>query len=324
MTTYGISRPRPVTTKALALLVGATALMLAGVAYGTRPTEQRSAYEAEERSDVVKVAMAADSSSGSMDATVKEGVPDYHPQPRGKTRVRVRTTDRAGHTLPIPLVLSPDHVADTASPDPSLFWHIDSVPPAHVKIIFTLNQESRIEPLVEVQLPRVQRVGIQRIRLAEFGVKLDLGVEYNWSVALATGAGEWSGDVFTTGYIRRVAAPPEMNREQQPASVNTYASLGLWYDALEAASDAVDAAPADLDRLGSRGQSTNSDSQLGESIEPAGLGRAVLEGCPGERLADDACPLDSAARCPAGSRRANRETARGRSDSQPFQRFRCP
>jgi len=224
MTTYGISRPRPVTTKALALLVGATALMLAGVAYGTRPTEQRSAYEAEERSDVVKVAMAADSSSGSMDATVKEGVPDYHPQPRGKTRVRVRPTDRAGHTLPIPLVLSPDHVADTASPDPSLFWHIDSVPPAHVKIIFTLNQESRIEPLVEVQLPRVQRVGIQRIRLAEFGVKLDLGVEYNWSVALATGAGEWSGDVFTTGYIRRVAAPPEMNREQQPASVNTYAS----------------------------------------------------------------------------------------------------
>jgi len=243
---------RRITTNGLALLLGAAALMLAEVAHGADPTEERKPKDVKELSDAVNEVVATESRVASMDATGQGEAPDYDPQPRGKPRDRVKTGVRGGRALPIPLVLSPDHLADTASPVPSLFWYIDRAPPAQVKIIFTLSEDEGMEPLVEIQLAPVQRAGIQRIRLAEFGVNLDLGVEYQWSVALSPDAGGRSGDVFTTGYIRRVATPPELTSELKLASVNTYASLGLWYDALEAASDAVDAAPADLVRRSQR------------------------------------------------------------------------
>jgi hypothetical protein len=134
-----------------------------------------------------------------------------------------------------------------------------------VTIVFTLTHEDGMEPLVETQLARVRKAGIQRIRLAEFGVRLDPDAEYEWSVSLVPDSDRRSGDVVTTGYIRRVAPPAELQGELRLASVNTYASLGLWYDALEAASDAVDAAPADFDRRGQR------DALLSQ----AGLERAL-------------------------------------------------
>jgi hypothetical protein len=249
----------------LVLLVGATALMLAVVANGTGRTEPRNAEEAEERSDAVKVASPTESLVASVDAAPQGEMPDYDPPLRGSPRVLVKPGARAGRALPIPLALSPDHVAHTASPDPSLFWHIDEVPPARVKIVFTLSRKDGEEPLVETQLARVRQAGIQRIRLAEFGVKLDPEAEYEWSVALVPDSNGRSSDVFTTGYIRRVAPPAELHGELRLASVNTYASLGLWYDALEAASDAVDAAPKDFERRGQR------DALLSQ----AGLERAL-------------------------------------------------
>ncbi len=241
-----------ITRKGLLLLAGASALMLAAVAHGTEQAEPRTVEEAEQRSDVAKLAASGESRLASVDAAPLDTNPVYHPPLRGAPRDRVSSGPRAGRALPTPLALSPDHLAHTASPDPSLFWHIDEAPPAHVKIVFTLIHEDGIEPLIETPLARVRQAGIQRIRLAEFGVRLDPDAEYEWSVALVPDSAQRSRDVVTTGYILRVARPAELDGELKLASANTYASLGLWYDALEAASDAVDAAPAEAGRRSQR------------------------------------------------------------------------
>lgn len=254
-----------ITRKSSLLLAGATALMLAAVAHGTEQAEPRTVEEAEQRSDAAKLAASGESRLASVDAAPLDTNPVYHPPLRGAPRDRVSSGPRAGRALPTPLALSPDHLAHTASPDPSLFWHIDEVPPAHVKIVFTLIHEDGIEPLIETPLARVRQAGIQRIRLAELGVRLDPDAEYEWSVALVPDSTQRSRDVVTTGYILRVAPPAELDGEPSFASVNTYASLGLWYDALEAASNAVDAAPAESGRR----------SQRDALLRQAGLERAL-------------------------------------------------
>jgi hypothetical protein len=228
-----------------AALVGGGALLLASLAHGADPRDPPESEKKRPRSESATVAPADDARLARVDAAPGKDAPVYRPPRRGAPRARVAGGLRAGRALPTPLALAPEHLAHTASADPSLFWHVDERPPAHVKVVFTLIHEDDIEPLVESQLPPPRRAGIQRIRLAQFGVQLDPEAEYEWSVALVPDPDQRSRDVISTGYLRRVAPPAELSGEQQGVTVSTYASLGLWYDALEAASDAIDAAPSD-------------------------------------------------------------------------------
>jgi hypothetical protein len=132
-------------------------------------------------------------------------------------------------------------VAQTVTARPSLFWYIDAVPAEDHRLIFTMIDEEGIDPVVEARLERPRRVGIQRIQLADHGVKLEPGIEYEWSIALVVDPEQRAKDVVSTGYIRRVSQPTEL--ELRPPCVNTYADLGLWYDALEAVSNSIESAP---------------------------------------------------------------------------------
>lgn len=166
--------------------------------------------------------------------------PVYRPPRRGSPRTRVGGGIRTGRALPELQVLTPDHLAETVNLDPSLFWHIDSVPAQSAKLVFTLIDDVGIDPLVEVVLPTPDAAGIQRIRLADHAVQLDSQKEYEWSVSLVTDPDDRTRDVVSTGFIRRVAAPAE-----PVTSTAAYAELGLWYDALETISDAIEASPND-------------------------------------------------------------------------------
>jgi hypothetical protein len=136
------------------------------------------------------------------------------------------------------------------SVDPSLFWHIDAIPAATAKLVFTLIDDRSIDPLVEVVLPAPSNVGIHRIRLAEHGVMLGSETEYEWSVALVSDPDDRTRDVVSAGFIRRVERPVESVASESVApefvaSTADYAELGLWYDALESIHDAIDASPGD-------------------------------------------------------------------------------
>jgi hypothetical protein len=171
-------------------------------------------------------------------------IPVYRPPRRGAPRAKVGGGLRGARALPAPQALAPAHLAQTVTAQPSLFWYIDSVPSEDCGLVFTLIDEESIDPVVEVALDPPQRPGIQRVRLADHGVSLAPGTEYEWSIALVVDPEHRAKDVVSTGYIRRVSQPAEL--ELRPPCVTTYADLGLWYDAVESVSDSIAAAPGDL------------------------------------------------------------------------------
>ncbi|NRA07765.1 MAG: DUF928 domain-containing protein [Myxococcales bacterium] len=162
----------------------------------------------------------------------------WTPPVDGSPRVRVAGGVRGATALPTPMALVPEHVALTTRHAPSLFWHIDAGVPEGTRLFFTLVEEEEGLPLVEVELAPPAKAGIQRVLLADHSIELDSEITYQWSISLVPDIQHRSADVVATGYIQRVAQP-----EAGYPSAQAYAAAGLWYDALETLSDAVDASP---------------------------------------------------------------------------------
>jgi len=189
----------------------------------------------------------------------------YIPPRRGAPRARVGAGGvRGSSALPTPLALAPDHVGLTISANPSLFWHIDAPPGRDVDLIFTLIDDATTEPIAEISLDDPGRAGIQRLRLSQYGVQLEPEVEYTWSIALVPNARQRSNDLVSLGFIRRVARPDGVAPGTRDAAA--FAEAGIWYDALEALSDAVDADPAD-GNLRSLRSSLLRQAQLDAAVE---------------------------------------------------------
>ena len=138
-----------------------------------------------------------------------------------------------------------DHVARTVSEQPPLFWYIDSIPEPGIRLIFALLDEESVEPISEITLT-VTKSGVQRISLAEQGVKLEPGVEYEWSVALVLDPEQRSRDIIASGWAIRVEdAPADLGGKPSTDLVMAYAEAGLWYDALATISELIDENPDD-------------------------------------------------------------------------------
>jgi hypothetical protein len=167
----------------------------------------------------------------------------YVPPARGSVRASAAGGIRGGTTaFPRPVVLAPDHVALTEREAPSLFWYVDRVPPTDTLVSFTLIRADRIDPVAERALPGTTRAGIQRIRLSELGVTLEPGVKYEWSIAVTVDPNDRSRDLVSMGWLRRVGGAKALEGDRD---ARAYAERSLWYDALEAISDELDATPAD-------------------------------------------------------------------------------
>jgi hypothetical protein len=172
-------------------------------------------------------------------------------------------------TVSEPLTLcaiSPDDVGLTRQPAPCLFWYI-SRPTGH-RIEFAINRPTVIEPVL--YLPQLQTQGssgICRLDLAAHGVKLQPGIVYEWVVAVVQDEGRRSHDVVATGSIKfvdgalvtlksgagvatLVSYPVHPNGSLRPSAdprerAVESAEDGIWYDAFQAVSDAVEASPFD-------------------------------------------------------------------------------
>lgn len=160
-----------------------------------------------------------------------------------RENTNIATIRRSVVAGPTPLALAPGHVGLTISASPSLFWHIDSVPTQGVAVVFTIRDDTSIDPLAEITLPSFSRAGIQRLRLVEHAIKLEPNVEYMWSIALVADADQPSKDIISSGFIRRVSRPKALSTESRDGL--EFAQAGIWYDALEALSDDVDEHPND-------------------------------------------------------------------------------
>jgi hypothetical protein len=174
--------------------------------------------------------------------------PEYKPPMRGAPGGRVGGGTRGtGREAFILSVLAPNHTGLTISAQPVLYWFISSASSLPVELTVVDPQKS--EPLLELQIKPPITQGVHRVRLADHGVRLEPGVTYQWYVAVIPDAGRRSKDILAGGSIERVAAPDDLTarlaqtlKVDQPA---VYAGASLWYDAVAALGDLIEASPQD-------------------------------------------------------------------------------
>ena len=107
------------------------------------------------------------------------------------------------------------------------------------------------KPLLKMAVDKLDQAGIHRISLARQKVSLKPGVAYKWSIALVPDPANRSQDVIASGSIQRIEPAPALTTALASAKgmeiAAAYAQNGVWYDALEAVSNEIDAAPKSKD-----------------------------------------------------------------------------
>jgi hypothetical protein len=174
-------------------------------------------------------------------------MPVYQPPPRGAPGGRVGGSTRGAGMMPILSALAPDHTGLTVQEQPSVYWYLAGATSYPVE--FTIIDDRSKQPLLETRIGGPIQPGVQRVRMADYGMRLSPGVPYRWSVALVVDPDSRSRDNIAGGAIERIAPPTELRtklaRAGKAQAPNIYAEAGLWYDALSAISDLLDAAPND-------------------------------------------------------------------------------
>jgi len=154
-----------------------------------------------------------------------------------------------GTDVPQAYVLVPDHVGFTASEQPVLYWYISDGGTGEVKFELTLIDESSVDPMIDKRFATPAKAGLQRLNLADHGVKLRPGEEYQWSIALVTDASDRSKDVVSSGWIERVPEPEGLTDKLSAAgpegAASVYGDAGLWYETVAAACDELSRKPED-------------------------------------------------------------------------------
>ena len=183
----------------------------------------------------------------SASTTTKE--PKYKPPrvgaPKGVRLVGGGTRSCSGNIVTL-VALVPDHTGLTIKPQPSLYWYFSEV--ATTQMLLTVIEETAVKPTIELQLIAPKSPGIQKVRLADYGISLKPGVQYEWTIALVPDPVYRSHDIITGGAIQRIAPTAKLIRELDGASYDdypyVYAKHGLWYDAMASISELIDANPS--------------------------------------------------------------------------------
>ena len=165
-------------------------------------------------------------------------VPVYNPPKRGAPAGRVGGGTRGGRDVFVLSVLAPDHSGFTTSEQPNLYWYISNATTLPIEL--TLMDPAGVQPILETRLAAPIKAGIQRVRLADYNIRLAPGAAYRWFVAVVPDADRRSKDILAGGAIERVELADDLKaklaqarRTKHPLSMP---KLGIWYDALRAIS----------------------------------------------------------------------------------------
>ncbi len=164
-----------------------------------------------------------------------------------KTRLggATRGTDEG---IPRTEALVPEEAGQTLRAQPVVYWYLAKE--TDYRIDFTLIGLDPIKPLLEITLKGDFKPGIQQIRLEDYDVTLEEGVSYQWFVAVVPKPEQRLYDRIIGGGIERLSASAELQSKLDAAPPSdTYlvlAEAGVWYDALDALSQQITAAPGDV------------------------------------------------------------------------------
>jgi Domain of Unknown Function (DUF928) len=172
----------------------------------------------------------------------------YKPPKRGAPGGREGAGTRGFGELPTLAALAPqNHTGLTVQEQPVLYWYLSQETRHPVEVILTDRQS--VKPLLDIRLDPPLQPGMQRVRLADYNIRLAPGVLYKWSMSLVLDAAQRSYDVMNAGTIERVELPNQLRGQLAHANKMTtarvYAAEGLWYDAIAALSELIDTMPQD-------------------------------------------------------------------------------
>jgi hypothetical protein len=167
----------------------------------------------------------------------------YSPPLRGAPGGRVGGASRGAIKPPAPLPtidqLAPaDHAGETISAAPTLYYFVSR--PVSWPMQLTISAPLQPAPILEVTIPSARAAGIYQLRLADYRTRLDPGIAYTWSVSIILDPQAWSRNIVASAAILRVPPDPATESAASAAGLQraaTFASAGLWYDAVAAAFD---------------------------------------------------------------------------------------
>lgn len=164
------------------------------------------------------------------------------PDTTRNVRITDTTRSSAGDRARV-MLLTPDHIARTVQPSPSVFWYQSQ--PAEVTGVLTVTRPGEPEPVLEVEVPG-NVAGIRRINFAEHKAQLDPDVEYRVSITLRYNEDNPADNPFSQGVMQRIEPPRQLitqllNKVDQIDRAFVFADQGIWFDALTAISDQIEA-----------------------------------------------------------------------------------
>ena len=119
-------------------------------------------------------------------------------------------------------LLAPKQTGLTGLASPTLYWYASNTSPYDIEV--TVRQADNA-PLFKKNIGAIKTAGFQAIRLSDYGVSLENGRNYTWSLALITNPEQRSADLFASASIRR-ETPKKL-----PTDIEQMTEAGYWYDA---------------------------------------------------------------------------------------------
>jgi hypothetical protein len=179
--------------------------------------------------------------------------PTYRPPKRGAPQARIGGGTRGSDDKTLYIsVITPNHTGYAAHAQPTLFWFTSDSAPTQFEL--TLINDQDIQPMVEAPLNKA--AGIHAVRLSDYGITLEQGKSYQWSVAAVFDENHRSRDILSSGRIRYIEASEELKAQLKHATsqetIYLYAEAGFWYDAYATLSELISKDPTDLDLLKQR------------------------------------------------------------------------
>jgi hypothetical protein len=221
-------------------LVTVISLCLALAPSASYADEKDAAQAAAAKSETAK------SDTSESDPAKTAPMPMFKPTNLGApmTRMGGATRSTTG-SVPRTEALVPEVAGHTLRAQPVLYWYLAAK--TDERIDFALIGVDPINPIREITLEGPFEPGIQRIRLADHGVKLQPGLEYQWFVRVIPNPDQRLYDRVVGGGIQRVEPSGELDAKLAAAKRGgthyALAEAGIWYDALDSLSLQIEAAP---------------------------------------------------------------------------------
>lgn len=138
-------------------------------------------------------------------------------------------------------VIAPENIGLSGRSQPLLYWF--QTAPAALPFEISILKPNDPTPVLRVRQSKATTGGFHHLDLAEHGVQLAPGVDYQWVVALVRDPQSRSRDIVSSGWIRYT---PARDKEEGRADATSLAAAGLWYDTVSALFAQISARPGDV------------------------------------------------------------------------------